>query len=94
MTIMIECSSAKIVGTVDGTVIVTLNFDSDSGEGMYAAEIATVLERLGHSALLAKVRKANEDIARWNNAKHDSDIDRRAKIEQDLRDSAVELLID
>ena len=94
MTIKIECSSAKIQGTIDGTVIVTLDFDSDSGEGMYAAEIATVLERLGHGELLAKVRKANEDIMRWNNAKHDSDTDRRAKIEQDLREAADALVID
>ena len=92
MTIKIECSSAKIQGTIDGTVIVTLDFDSDSGEGMYAAEIATVLERLGHSALLAKVRKTNEDIMRWNNAKHDSDIDRRIKIEQELRENADALI--
>tara|TARA_R110000796_G_scaffold123691_2_gene238039 strand:+ start:239 stop:424 length:186 start_codon:yes stop_codon:yes gene_type:complete len=59
---------------------------------MYAAEIATVLKRLGHGALLAKVRKANEDIMRWNNAKHDSDTDRRAKIEQELRETADALI--
>jgi hypothetical protein len=94
MTIKIECSSAKIEGTIDGTVIVTMDFDSDSGEGMYAAEIATVLERLGHGALLAKVRKANEDIMRWNNAKHDMESERREKIEQDLRDTADALVID
>jgi hypothetical protein len=94
MTIKIECSRAKIQGTIDGTVIVTLDFDSDSGEGMYAAEIATVLERLGHGALLAKVRKANDDIARWNNARHDMENERRKKIEQDLRESADALVID
>jgi hypothetical protein len=94
MTIKIECSSAKIAGTIDGTVIVTLDFDSDSGEGMYAAEIATELERLGHGKLLAKVRKANDDIARWNNARHDMENERREKIEQDLRDAADALVID
>jgi hypothetical protein len=94
MTIKIKCSSVKIEGTIDGTVIVTLDFDTYSGEGMYAGEIAAVLERLGHSELLAKVRKVNDDIMRWNNAKHDRDTDRRAKIEQDLREAADALVID
>ena len=90
MTIKFECSSANIVGTVDGTVIVTLDIESDT----YAAEIASVLNQLGHGALLAKVCKVNDDIARWNNARNAEDKGRREWIEQDLRDTADALLVD
>jgi hypothetical protein len=90
--ISIECPSAKISGTTDGYVQVTLDFDFEDDAYVCASKIADFLEGMGRDALSKRLQEVNANIERWNHAQDPRDKVLRTKAEQRLRAAVKDIL--